>query len=156
MIEEAKRYAIEAHKDQKYGEQPYSVHLESVVKVLTDCGVNKPEKLAAGWLHDVIEDTGIEFEDIVVDFGPEVAGLVFACTGIGENRKARNACIYEKIAKNPAAADIKVADRIANVEASRGTSLAKMYAKERWEFHENVANYASAALVKRLVKAYER
>lgn len=41
-------------------------------------------------------------------------------TGVGADREARNASAYAKIQEHPAAAVLKLADRIANVEASRG------------------------------------
>ena len=154
MIESAKAWALKAHGSQKYGQEPYAVHLYAVVQVLKDHNIAGPELVAAAWLHDVIEDTFITREDIAQGFNHNVADMVWACTGVGKNRKARNASIYEKIKSCPQAADVKVADRIANVEASQGTDLAKMYAKEREEFDEAVCGYADQRLRARLKRAY--
>ncbi len=151
----AKTIALNAHKDQKYGDEPYAVHLYAVVQILRDYDIRRPEMVAAAWLHDAVEDTGVTVEQIEGLCGKEVADMVWACTGVGMNRKARNASIYEKIAACPEAADIKLADRIANVEASQGTSLAQMYAKEREAFDAAVCGYADQRMRERLNRAYE-
>jgi hypothetical protein len=88
--------------------------------------------------------------------------MVWACSGIGRNREIRNATIYAKISMMPAAALIKTADRIANVEnAEIGSSHAEMYLKERTAFYANVAHYVvddyeMPDLLARLDRAYAR
>ncbi|NJK44821.1 MAG: hypothetical protein HC933_11530 [Pleurocapsa sp. SU_196_0] len=64
-LRQARTLALEAHADQRYGDQPYVVHLERVVSVLEQFGVT-PETssgealLCAAWLHDSLEDTNLE------------------------------------------------------------------------------------------------
>jgi (p)ppGpp synthase/HD superfamily hydrolase len=153
-IPSAEDFARAAHDGQKYGGRPYAWHLESVVAVLAGAGFGADYQ-AAGWLHDVSEDVGVPIAALRSRFGDRVADLVKACTGVGRNRKERNACIYERIARCPDAAIVKVADRIANVEAAaQGSSHAEMYLKEATSFHDHVARFAPEALRLRLNRAY--
>jgi (p)ppGpp synthase/HD superfamily hydrolase len=151
---DARTFAAQAHGDQRYGSQPYSVHLEAVVAVLRDHGFAGGYE-DAGWLHDTLEDTAATVDQIRDRFGYWVARVVIACTGVGHNRKARNAWIYEQIGRFPEAAVVKVADRIANVEAAKpGTSHAQMYLNEAVSFHDAVACRVPDDMRKRLNRAY--
>ena len=71
---------MQAHKDQvrKSGE-PYIVHPLCVAIILADLEMDK-ETIAAGLLHDVVEDTIMTGEEIEKEFGPEVALLVDGVT----------------------------------------------------------------------------
>lgn len=161
----ARRFALEHHGDQRYGDLPYEFHLQAVVNVLLDTASFRPElenMVAAAWLHDVIEDTPVTELMVKEEFGPEVAAIVWACSGVGKNRKERNASIYEKIGMMYAGqrregASVKVADRIANVENSAPDSHhRKMYREERAAFWNAVARYASPVLQQRLDAAYDK
>lgn len=149
----AEEFARAKHAGQKYGDQDYGVHLGAVVQVLIDSGFTDPDLLAAGWLHDVLEDTDATYDDLAGRFGLTVAELVFACTGVGKNRRERNACIAERIERNPAAAPLKLADRIANVEASRGTAFMGMYRAEMLAFENTIRRHAPEDMWQRLVRA---
>lgn len=118
LEQEARAFAAEKHAAQRYGDRPYVVHLAAVRAVLAEFGYGEALAVAA-WLHDVVEDTEATREDIAARFGDEVAQLVWAVTGVGPNRRARNASAYEKIRAYPRAAILKLADRTANAEASR-------------------------------------
>lgn len=140
----ARRYAELRHAGQVYAaEAPYSVHLENVVAVLARFGITNPVMVCAAWLHDTIEDTGTSYNDIRGRFGHDVAELVYAVTSeLGRNRKERNAKTYPKIVEaGHDAIQLKLADRIANVEYGLATSgKADMYAKEFKDF-EAVLRY---------------
>jgi GTP pyrophosphokinase len=80
IIERAYRIAEQAHSDQKRASgEPYFVHCFAVAKILAEMHV-PPAVIAAGLLHDVVEDTAIELEGIEADFGEEIAKLVGAVT----------------------------------------------------------------------------
>lgn len=83
LIEKAYRLASEAHGDQcrKSGE-PYIIHPLWVAIILADLEMDK-ETIAAGMLHDVVEDTEISEEGIRKEFGDEVALLVDGVTKLG-------------------------------------------------------------------------
>ena len=80
MIEKAYRVASQAHKDQlrKSGE-PYIIHPLNVAIILADLELDK-ETIVAGILHDVVEDTIMTEEDLVREFGEDVALLVDGVT----------------------------------------------------------------------------
>ena len=155
MSDKARDFAIEAHGDQTYGDgQPYRVHLFAVHQVVRDFGYDGPYAEAA-WLHDVLEDTPITFSQLSANFSGQVCSLVLACTGEGKNRRERNACIYDRISRYPQAAIVKVADRIANVEASaEGSSHRSMYRKEADAFWSAVARHVPDTMQDRLSRAY--
>ncbi|QBQ73820.1 metal-dependent phosphohydrolase [Nodularia phage vB_NspS-kac68v161] len=115
-----------------YGELPYHRHLNNVVNILKQSGCDDDTLLAAAWLHDVLEDTDTTDEELVDVFGSEVANIVNAVTGVGNNRKEKLENIASKIKACPAALPVKLADRIANMEASRQNNekLYKMYRHE--------------------------
>lgn len=122
LISAARHFALHAHRGQKYGiDHPYSAHLVDVNAVLLSSAGShlSPDLLAAGWLHDVIEDCNISPIDIERLFGRKVGELVWAVAGIGESRHMRNESIYVKLEDFPEAQSLKVADRIANIEAAR-------------------------------------
>jgi (p)ppGpp synthase/HD superfamily hydrolase len=54
---------------------PYMSHVAGVAAVLSRHGFAEPV-VAAGALHDVLEDCGVTYETLSEKFGPEVAGLV--------------------------------------------------------------------------------
>ena len=86
-IEKAYQVASEAHKDQhrKSGE-PYIIHPLCVSVVLADLEMDK-ETIAAGLLHDVVEDTVLTREQIEQKFGSDVALLVDGSCGFFTKNK---------------------------------------------------------------------
>lgn len=163
----ARYFAATKHADQKYsGGLPYTHHLQKVEEVLRRFGIGELvpqwighacdeheeqgecfvclDLLVAAWLHDVVEDTGTKLKEIREAFGDEVARLVEAVTNEkGENRKARGLATYPKIrAAGKEAIMLKLADRIANVEA--GGSMIDTYKKEYEDFRR--ALYPSGEL----------
>ncbi len=77
VFERAVRFALDAHHGmrRRQSSAPYILHpLEAAVIVGTLS--DDPELLAAAVLHDTVEDTDVEPEDILIRFGPRVAELV--------------------------------------------------------------------------------
>jgi len=80
LVQRAYRVAEEAHREQKRNSgEPYINHCLAVANILTDLRV-PPEVIAAGLLHDTVEDTSITLDDIRRDFGEVVASLVDGVT----------------------------------------------------------------------------
>ena len=80
MIEKAYQLADNAHKDQKRKSgEPYIIHPLCVAIILADLEMDK-ETIAAGLLHDVVEDTVYTEEQLAEIFGKEVALLVDGVT----------------------------------------------------------------------------
>jgi RelA/SpoT family (p)ppGpp synthetase len=80
MLERAYDYARTAHEGQyrKSGE-PYITHSLAVAEILAEMGMDVPT-IAAGLLHDVVEDTQITLDDIEQEFGSITAQLVDGVT----------------------------------------------------------------------------
>ena len=139
-VKEAAYTAIRLHGMQTYGNDlPYYHHLEQVVDVLKEFGFTDDKFVIAGYLHDVLEDTAISYNDIKYQFGEEIAEIVYAVTDeLGRNRKERKSKTYPKIKANPDAIIVKLADRIANVRNSFLTKkkMGEMYIREFDGFKE--------------------
>ena len=81
MEEEALEFARKAHGEQmrKYTEEPYIEHPKRVAEIVRTIP-HTPEMICAAYLHDVVEDTPVEIEEIEKRFGKEVARLVHELT----------------------------------------------------------------------------
>jgi GTP pyrophosphokinase len=123
MIEKAFRFSWNAHKDQlrKSGE-PYLAHPAAVSMILAEQQLDTIT-IAAGLLHDVLEDTAYTKDDIAAQFGDEIALLVDGVTKIRtfqmKNRQERQAETFRKMllsmAKDLRVIIIKFADRLHNL-----------------------------------------
>jgi (p)ppGpp synthase/HD superfamily hydrolase len=129
--------ACSAHEGQTYGGAPYTKHLSDVINVLRRFGYTSEEDECYGWLHDILEDTKTSYGDLKHIFGTRIAETVYLVTNEkGRNRAEKAERTYPKIKGHIRATRIKLADRIANVEASIGTKKFDMYRKEYDSFVE--------------------
>ncbi|WP_349408224.1 HD domain-containing protein [Pseudalkalibacillus sp. SCS-8] len=73
----AEALAKQAHDGQvrKLTGEPYVVHPISVAETLKEAGLSE-DLIIAGYLHDAVEDTALEFEDIKREFGRKVVDIV--------------------------------------------------------------------------------
>ncbi len=136
-LDAVRRFAAAAHEGQRYGEHPYTFHLAEVVSCLDRFGLTDPVILAAGWLHDVVEDTDVTLAQVAALAGDEVAVIVDAVTdGEGSSRRERKARPYRLIPTVAGALEVKLADRIANVSSALQSrpGLLKMYQREQRVF----------------------
>ena len=86
LITKAYELSKEAHKDQKrYSGNPYFTHPAEVGFLLAQAGMDS-QAIAAGLLHDTIEDAGVKPKTIEEQFGPEVLSLVEGVTKLGTLR----------------------------------------------------------------------
>jgi RelA/SpoT family (p)ppGpp synthetase len=84
LITEAYELADAAHADQRrVSGEPYLYHCLEVANILAELRLDAPT-IAAGLLHDVVEDSLVSVEDLRRDFGEEVAHLVDGVTKLGE------------------------------------------------------------------------
>ena len=80
--EKAKLFAIKAHMGQirkSEPDKPMIIHPISVGQLLESLGYDD-NVVAAGYLHDVVEDTKYTIEDIEKEFGQDIASLVISAT----------------------------------------------------------------------------
>lgn len=148
---DAMTLATAAHGSQRYGrapnDVPYTFHLAAVVGALLRVGETDPDRLAGGWLHDTLEDTKLLRSDVERMTNERIANVVLLVSNPpGANRAERHLLMRERLYLWPNegerldAVTVKLADRVANVEASilTGNSLLRMYEKEQTGFDQMV------------------
>lgn len=127
-FQEALHFAANAHKNQKFPgtDYTYLVHISLVVNevsnAVTNAKLNNEEideelAIVSALLHDVIEDTGVTYDEILNLFGSKIANGVLALT--------KNSCVDKKMAMVDSLSRIKkepkeiwmvkLADRICNL-----------------------------------------
>lgn len=125
----AEQLARQAHAFQKYGNKSYADgHLMLVARLLYDAGFSD-DIVCAGWLHDIIEDTDITYEEINEGFGAGVADIVSAVTSDSSlSRKERMSISYKHILEcGSDAISVKLADRICNVKSCWKNEDSRLY-----------------------------
>lgn len=142
IVERARVFATAAHaavkQVRKYTGEPYIVHPAEVAGMIDSLEGATFEMVAAAWLHDTVEDTGVSIEDIRAEFGGEVAELVGWLTDVSKpedgNRAVRKAIDREHTARAPAEAQtVKLADLISNSRSIlvHGGGFASVYLEEK-------------------------
>ncbi|MDD5050787.1 MAG: HD domain-containing protein [Candidatus Pacebacteria bacterium] len=122
LIVKAYNFAENAHRDQKrYTGEPYFGHLVETAKNLANIGMGSTT-IAAGLLHDSIEDVNVKAEEVEKEFGKEVLFLVEGVTKLGHLRYLGNERHVESLRKLFIAISedvrvliIKLADRLHNM-----------------------------------------
>lgn len=124
-IKKAHDFAQEAHRGQKRSSgEDYFVHPCAVVEILADFGFDSSTVIAA-FLHDVLEDTSVTYEQLRDEFGEEICALVDGVTKLDKlqfvNREEAQAENFRKIffamAKDLRVIIIKLADRLHNMRS---------------------------------------
>ncbi|HVV14899.1 MAG TPA: HD domain-containing protein [Candidatus Paceibacterota bacterium] len=83
LVEKAYAFAAHAHRDHKrFSGAPYITHLAATAESLAEIGMSA-RTIAAGLLHDTIEDMGVEAATIEKEFGKDVLFLVEGVTKLG-------------------------------------------------------------------------
>jgi guanosine-3',5'-bis(diphosphate) 3'-pyrophosphohydrolase len=123
LLERAYRFSAAAHRGQKRwsGEDTIS-HGVAVARILIEAHLDAISA-ACGMLHDVIEDTDIEMEDLEREFGREIATIVDGVTKIStltfRSSAEEQAENYRKlllsVAKDARVVIVKLADRLHNM-----------------------------------------
>ena len=123
LVSEAADFAARRHSGQQRkgrGSEPYVNHLAEVANLLSIAADGTDAELvAAGWLHDTIEDTATTREELAQKFGDRVAALVVEVTDdmTLPKQERRQKQIVDAPRKSPGAKRIKIADKISNIRA---------------------------------------
>jgi guanosine-3',5'-bis(diphosphate) 3'-pyrophosphohydrolase len=123
LIARAADFAARAHVTQRRkgdAQEPYVNHLIEVALLLTEAtGGENPALIAAGWLHDTLEDTATEREELEARFGLAVASIVAEVTDDKSLKKAerKQLQIESTPSKSREARLLKLADKTSNLRA---------------------------------------
>ncbi|MBQ2036085.1 MAG: bifunctional (p)ppGpp synthetase/guanosine-3',5'-bis(diphosphate) 3'-pyrophosphohydrolase [Peptococcaceae bacterium] len=157
-LEEVYRFAEDLHKDQyrKSGEA-YIIHPLSVAIILAELGMDETA-VAAGLLHDVVEDTSCKRSGIADHFGEDVAFIVNGVTKLSKlecnSKEERQLESYRKMflsmAEDVRVVMIKLADRLHNMRTLRFQKEEKQraIAQETLEIYAPIANRLGISKVK--------
>lgn len=134
--------AYRYHEHQRYGDDPYVIHLFDTYRVLVEFNHTEPTILAAALLHDIIEDTPALYHTVKDAVGFDVAEIVFACSDWpGRNRterRIRTLAHFKQHTEQQAhdALKVKLADWIANIRDGLRSDTGKlsMYRKDWPDF----------------------
>jgi (p)ppGpp synthase/HD superfamily hydrolase len=123
----AENFAKEKHHGmlRKDGVTTYHEHLSGVVARLKNLGVADEDVLCAAWLHDIIEETSTDFDDIDQRFGSKVAVLVLSLTKERNLSKNKQEEQYVKQLKESSfeAKLIKLCEISSNLKDIKGSPL---------------------------------
>jgi (p)ppGpp synthase/HD superfamily hydrolase len=146
LEDRARTFATAAHAAvaqlRKYTNEPYIVHPAEVVAILKTVP-HTEAMIAAAWMHDVVEDTGVSIELVRAEFGSEVSDLVGWLTDVSRpeqgNRATRKAIDRAHTAAAPSEAQtIKCCDLISNTRSimEHDVEFARVYLAEKRQLLE--------------------
>ena len=157
-LERAFEFAKKLHTGQyRVSEEPYIIHPMEVVKILVGLMADK-NTLIAGFLHDILEDTDTQPDDIKEKFGEDVLNLVQGVTKLGklqfkstEERQAENfRRMFIAMASDVRIIFLKLADRLHNMRTLNYMAPAKQQriAQETLDIFAPLANRLGVGKIK--------
>lgn len=158
LVTRAYEFAKHAHRDHKRNSgEPYFIHPAAIAKHLAELGMDA-RTVAAGLLHDTIEDVGVSPEQITTEFGAEVLFLVEGVTKLGKHKYQggeRHAESLRRLlvatASDVRVLIVKLADRYHNMTTLMHVpeEKQKRIALETLEIYAPIADRLGMGLVKR-------
>ena len=150
LLASAFDFAYQLHEGQfRASGEPYIIHPVAVADLLRDIGASAAV-IAAGFLHDVVEDTQVTPEEIELRFGPEVRTLVEGVTKLGgihftnqtEAQAENLRRMFLAMASDIRVVLVKLADRLHNMRTLRALKPEKQQriARETRDIYAPLAN----------------
>lgn len=158
MIEKAYAFSQKAHQGQlRASGHPYILHCIEVVKILCELCMDT-ESICVGFLHDVLEDTSVNFEELKKEFTPNIATLVEGVTKISalkfsSNRERHIESLRKMLlamASDIRVIIIKLADRLHNMRTLRYLAEEKrlLISRHTLEIYAPLANRLGMTRIK--------
>ena len=151
LVSKAYEFSYKKHEGQvrKSGE-PYIIHPLNVAYILTTIDMDE-QTICAALLHDIVEDTPTTHQDIINEFGEEIANLVEGVTKLTQFQqnitvKEQQVEDYRKMflamGKDIRVILIKLADRLHNMRTLKFLTRDRQIAisKETMELYAPLAN----------------
>jgi (p)ppGpp synthase/HD superfamily hydrolase len=113
-------FAAIAHREQRRKDEkntPYVNHPIEVMALLSAGGIADIDTLCAAVLHDTVEDVGITYEQLIAEFGENVANIVRECSddkSLSKVTRKELQIVHSKDA-SVAAKLVKAADKLSNL-----------------------------------------
>lgn len=158
LVEKAYNFVAEAHRDHKrFSGEPYLVHLVETAKGLASLGMSA-KTIAAGLLHDSIEDVDVKPETLEKEFGKEVLFLVEGVTKLGhfkyrgaERHRESLRKLLVATGKDARVLIIKLMDRLHNMRTLEHVPADKQkrIALETLEIYAAIAHRLGMGLIRR-------
>jgi (p)ppGpp synthase/HD superfamily hydrolase len=125
LVVRAAEFAARAHarhRRKDVDETPYINHLAHVARLLAEAGADA-HLVAAGYLHDTIEDVCVSYDTLLAEFGQDIADLVMAVTDDKTLRwqMRKQAQIDHAGESTERVAALKLADKVSNLCSLRDT-----------------------------------
>ena len=134
LVTNAARLAAQAHAGQlRHDGTPYMQHPARVAVLLARAG-GDDELVAAGFLHDVIEDCDVDWDDIEATCSENVANWVAAMTkDMRQPEAPREAAYKQQLMDGPwQGRAVKLADQIDNYTNASNQARTKVRPKAQW------------------------
>jgi RelA/SpoT family (p)ppGpp synthetase len=160
LLERAYRRAAELHRGtMRDSGEPYITHPLHVALILSHLELDV-QTLAAALLHDVLEDTKASYEDLIEEFGDEIAGLVEGVTKLSrvsrQSRADQSAANIQKVflamSEDTRVIFIKLADRLHNLRtlgARQNADSRERSATEALSVYARIANRLGIAILRK-------